>query len=148
MSKPPANEPAAAPESPEALPSKPAKGFWAEAWSRFRHRKLGMLALVFVCLLGLVAIFSPAIAGTKPIVCKYKGNIYFPALGYFDRSWENPVFFHDRFRNVYPKNLKEKDPHSWAIWPLVYQDPYRRVRAANGATVPATRGRTKASPAR
>src|SRR5690606_26077421 len=25
-------------------------------------------------------------------------------------------------------NLKGKDPGSWAIWPLVSQDPYRRVR--------------------
>ncbi len=103
-------------------------GFWAEAWSRFRRRKLGMIALSFVVLLCLVAVFAPMIAGTKPIVCKYKGKIYFPAMGYYMRSWENPIFRKDRFRNKYPKNLKKKDPESWAIWPLVYQDPYRRVR--------------------
>jgi peptide/nickel transport system permease protein len=87
-----------------------------------------MAALVYVAFMLLVAALSPAIAGTKPIVVKYKGEIYFPALGYFKRGWENPVFRTDRFRNVYPVNLKEKDPESWAIWPLVYQDPYRRVR--------------------
>ena len=32
------------------------------------------------------------IVGTKPIVCKYKGHIYFPCLGYYARSWENPIF--------------------------------------------------------
>jgi peptide/nickel transport system permease protein len=88
-----------------------------------------MMALAFVGFLFLVAIFAPAIAGTKPIVCKYKGSLYFPCLGYFNRSWENPIFFRDRFRGIYPQNLKTKDPESWAIWPLVYQDPYRRVRA-------------------
>lgn len=108
--------------------TQPSRGFWAEAWRRFRRRKLTMAALIYVLLLALVAIFSPAIAGTKPIICKYKGHIYFPALGYFTRSWENPIFVTDRFRNVYPGNLEEKDPDSWAIWPLVYQDPYRRVR--------------------
>jgi peptide/nickel transport system permease protein len=108
----------------------PAAGFWREAWRHFRRRKLAMVALCFVVFLCLVALFAPLIVGTKPIVCKYKGRIYFPFMGYFARSWENPIFITgDRFRNEYPKNLKQKDPDSWAIWPLVYQDPYRRVRA-------------------
>ena len=87
-----------------------------------------MLALLLVVFLALVALFSPAIAGTKPVVCKYKGELYFPALAYFQPGWENPVFLRDKFRKIYPKNLREKDPDSWAIWPLVYQDPFRRVR--------------------
>jgi peptide/nickel transport system permease protein len=107
----------------------PSGGFWRDAWRRFRRRKLCMLALGFVVFLCLVALFAPAIAGTKPIVCRYKGSIYFPCLGYFNRSWENPIFFKDRFRGLYKTNLEKKDPQSWAIWPLVYQDPYRRVRA-------------------
>ncbi len=106
----------------------PAVGYWRETWRHFRRRKLSMIALAFVSFLCLVAIFSPAIVGTKPIICKYKGHIYFPCLGYFVRSWENPVFVNDRFRNIYSTSLKPKDPDSWAIWPLVYQDPYRRVR--------------------
>jgi peptide/nickel transport system permease protein len=87
-----------------------------------------MIALVYVLLLCLVATFAPLLVGTKPIVCQYKGQLYFPCLGYFHRNWENPVFRHDRFRNIYPKNLQEKDPNGWAVWPLIYQDPYRRVR--------------------
>jgi peptide/nickel transport system permease protein len=110
------------------IASPPSAGFWREAWRRFRTRKLSMLALGFVVFLALVALFAPAIVGTKPIVCKYKGSIYFPCLGYFNRSWENSIFYRDRFRGTYPANLKEKDSESWAIWPLVYQDPYRRVR--------------------
>jgi len=86
-----------------------------------------MLALAYVVFLSLVAILAPAIAGTKPVVCKYKGRLYFPALGYLHRSWENPVFNRDKFRKRYPQNLPEKDPDSWAIWPLVFQDPYRRI---------------------
>lgn len=105
-----------------------AHSFWAETWVRFKRRKLAMLALAYVGFLALVAIFAPAIAGTKPVVCKYKGKLYFPALGYLNSKWENPIFYTDRFRRIYPENLKAKDPDSWAIWPLVYQDPYRRVR--------------------
>ncbi|MBA3483355.1 MAG: ABC transporter permease [Pirellulales bacterium] len=103
-------------------------GFWRDAWLRFRRRKLAMLALSFVAGLTLVAIFAPMIAGTKPIVCEYKGRLYFPAMGYYNREWENPIFAKDRFRGRYAENLKKKDPESWAVWPLVYQDPYRRVR--------------------
>ena len=87
-----------------------------------------MAALCFVVFLGAVALFAPAIAGTKPVVCKYKGKIYFPALSYFNPRWENPGFQRDGVRKRYPGNLEKKDPESWAIWPLVFQDPYRRVR--------------------
>jgi peptide/nickel transport system permease protein len=113
-------------QAPKHLPRSP--GFWAATWRQFRRQRLAMVALVYVLCMALVAIFSPAIAGTKPIVCKYKGSIYFPAFGYFNPRWENSVFRTDRFRNVYPGNLETKDPDSWAIFPLVYQDPIRRVR--------------------
>ncbi|HEX4130845.1 MAG TPA: ABC transporter permease [Pirellulales bacterium] len=104
------------------------RGFWGEAWRRYRRRPMAMIALGYVVLLTLVAIFAPAIAGTKPIAVHYKGHWYFPALGYVYREWENPIFQQDRFRQIYPKNLEKKDPESWALWPPVYQDPYRRVR--------------------
>ncbi len=29
---------------------------------------------------------------------------------------------------VFPSNVREERPESWAIWPLVFQDPNRRVR--------------------
>ncbi|QGJ71578.1 Binding-protein-dependent transport systems inner membrane component [Planctomycetales bacterium 10988] len=102
-------------------------GFWAESWKRFRRRRLAMAALIFVLFLALVALFSPAIAGRKPIVVYYKGSYYFPAMGYLKSSWENPIFYKDRFYNRYPKSLAEKDPDSWAIYPLYYQDPYERI---------------------
>jgi peptide/nickel transport system permease protein len=117
-----------APTTPIAVIAESPHGFWDEAWRQFRKRRLAMLALFYVEFLILVAILAPLIAGTKPIVCRYKGTLYFPAMGYYVPSWENPVFAKDKFRRVYPKNLKEKDPESWAVWPLLYQDPYRRVR--------------------
>ncbi len=122
------------------------RGFWGEAWQRFRRRKLGMAAMLFVVFLCLVATFAPMIVGTKPIVCKYQGKIYFPAMGYYVRSWENPIFRKDRFRNTYPKNLKKKDPESWALWPLVYQDPYRRVRDDEWPGRPGNPSGTKGHP--
>ena len=60
------------------------RGYWAEVWLRFRQRRLSMIALTFIGCLSVIAILAPAIVGTKPIVCKYKGRIYFPALYYFN----------------------------------------------------------------
>jgi peptide/nickel transport system permease protein len=121
--------PAPNPVAPaDATPQRAARGFWREAWLRFRRRKLAMTALAFVVFLSLVAVFAPAIVGTKPVICYYKGSYYFPCLGYFNKEWENPIFTTDRFRLVYSENLQKKDPESWAVWPLVYQDFGRRVR--------------------
>lgn len=105
---------------------------------------MAVVALVYVVLLTLVALFAPMIVGTKPIVVSYASQaeqraakdenrepqrkLYFPFLGYYRMSWENPIFAKDRFRGRYAGTLEKKDLDSWAIWPLVYQDPYRRVR--------------------
>ncbi|RLS34061.1 MAG: ABC transporter permease [Planctomycetota bacterium] len=123
-------------------------GFWAEAWRRFSCRPLAMSALVLVTFLFAVAVFAPAIAGTKPVVCRYKGRLYAPCLAYFDRRLEPAIFTHDRFRGAYPRNLQEKDPASWAVWPLLFQDPYRAVRENEWPGQPANPTRGEGSPNR
>lgn len=129
MSQPAPTASTASPASaaaPLVVPHSP--GFWAETWKRFRRRKLAMAALIGVGVLCVVAILSPAIAGTRPIVCKYKGQLYFPCLYYFNGSWQNPIFTKDRFRGKFQEALKSKDPESWAIWPLSFNDPYYSVQ--------------------
>ena len=124
------------------------RGFWAEAWRRFCRKPLALAALAFVALLLLVAMFAPAIAGTKPVLCRYKGRLYAPCLAYFDRRLEPAVFAKDKFRGTYPKNLAEKDPESWAIWPLVFQDPYRSVRDDEWPGRPENPARDEGRPSR
>ena len=113
---------------------------------RFAKKRIAVIALIYVVLLAMVAALSPAIVGTKPIVCRYKGDLYFPALAYFNRKWEPAIFRKDRFRNVYAGNLQEKDPESWAVWPLLYQDPYRRVRDGEWPDQPANPTRDLGKP--
>ena len=124
----------------------PARGFWGEAWGRYRRRPLGLAALGYVILLLVVAAFAPAIAGTKPVLCRYKGRIYAPCLGYFDRRLEPAIFAKDRFRGSYPRNLREKDPESWAVWPLVFQDPYRSVKEDEWPGLPGNPARDEGRP--
>jgi len=98
-----------------------------------------MTALVYVGLLVLTALLSPAIVGTKPVVCRYQGAYYFPCLGYFNEEWENVAFKQTGFRRTrFADSLKENDPESWAFWPLTYQDPFRRIEAGELAGVPET----------
>lgn len=121
-------------------PQQHSVGFWREVWQRFRKRKLSMIALVVVFLLALVGIFAPLIVGTKPVYMKYKGSSYFPALAYYDSSFEaHQILKKDRIilKSYDPKRLKEKDPDSWAIWPLIYQDPESRVTEQNPFSHPA-----------
>ncbi len=97
---------------------------------RYRRKFFGMAALIYVVVLSVVAVLSPAIVGTKPVFCRYKGQISFPALGYFYEPWEDRSAVAQDLRKRYtPQKLQEKDPQSWAVWPLVFQDPFRRVRA-------------------
>ena len=104
-------------------------GYWAETWKRFRRKWLPMIALGYVLFMAVVALLSPVIVGTKPVLVSYKGHLSSPALGYYRDQWETPLQVSKDLRRRYtPARLKEKDPESWAIWPLVFQDPYRRVR--------------------
>jgi len=114
-------------------PNAPSPGYWREVWRRFRRRKLAMIALVYVIFLGIVGVATPFIVGTKPIVVYYKGSYYFPAMAYFQKSWENPIFQKDRIklRSYAPKFITQKDPESWLIWPYLYQDPEVRVQKNN-----------------
>jgi peptide/nickel transport system permease protein len=143
MSQPPVPEVIAPTSHVNAISSAAAsRGFWAESWRHFKRRRMAMMALCFVGIIALTALLSPAIVGTKPIIVKYKGSFYFPAMSYFNPRWENEIFFRDGFRMHYVENLKAKDPASWAIWPLVYQDPYRRVRDGERPGHPGNRSYT------
>ncbi|MCS5616466.1 MAG: ABC transporter permease, partial [Pirellulales bacterium] len=130
----------------ESIPPPRPRGFWAEAWNRYRRMPLAMAALIFIGFLAAVALFAPAIAGTKPVICKYKGRLYLPCLAYYNRGWEPVVFARDKFRGEYPANLEAKDPESWAIWPLVFQDPYRAVRRDEWPGLPANPARDQGHP--
>ena len=113
--------------APIAVTPQSGAGFWRDAWRRFRRKPPAMVALIYVVALGLVTAAAPAIVGTRPIVCRYHGRLYFPSLYYFHPSLENPIFRRDRFRIPFYKSLQQKDPDRWAVFPLVYMDPERRV---------------------
>ena len=63
-------------------------GFWRTAWKRYRKSRIGMLALLFLLVLGFVAFFAPMIANDKPIICKME---YTSPGGTTSSGWHFPA---------------------------------------------------------
>lgn len=49
-------------------------------WVKFRSNRRGLFGLGVIVFLMLLAFFSPLIAARQPIVCRYHGRWYFPAV--------------------------------------------------------------------
>ena len=111
------------------------RGYWAETWRRYCRNPPAVLAMLYVIFTAIVAICSPMIAGTKPVVCRYKGELYFPCIGYFYRAHELATQVQKDMRGRYsPQKFAELDEKSWVVWPLFFQDPYRRIRSGEWQT--------------
>ena len=97
------------------------QGFWRVAWRRFRTYKLGMIGFVIVTTLLLVALLAPLLANEQPILCRYDGGIFFPAV--IDTIHNVPltelIIRKDRpFRLATFDFKSEFDPSrgDWALW--------------------------------
>jgi len=56
--------------------------FSKNAWKQFRGNKTAMWSLrLLVCLI-ILAVLAPVIANDKPLYCKYKGAVFFPAFSF------------------------------------------------------------------
>jgi peptide/nickel transport system permease protein len=115
-------------------------GFWRRTWRRFSRDRASLLALGFVGLLALLALAAPFITGTLPIVCSWKGDLRFPILDYYSPWKTAPHYLRIEGRRVTPAVLA-KESGSWAIYPLIYQDPHRRVEGGERENDPGNRGR-------
>ncbi len=56
------------------------QGYWTITWRQFRQRKLAVTGLALVACLAAVAILAPVLANNRPIVMRYRGRFYLPAL--------------------------------------------------------------------
>lgn len=70
------------PPGPAAPPGPPPRspGFLRRSAKRFARYRLGVAGLAAVGAMFLVAFLSPTIANNQPIVCRYEGKIFFPAV--------------------------------------------------------------------
>lgn len=113
------------PTTPVLAKTTKSRGYWGDVWSRYKRNKLAMIALGYVAVMFVIGMFAPFLVGIKPILCKYKGGLYSPAMGYYYRGWENNIFSKDELILVDydPEEIRKNDPDSWVVWPLFYQNP-------------------------
>jgi len=89
------------------------QGYWLITWRQFRQRKLAITGLVLVVCLATIAILAPLIANSSPIVMRYKGRFYFPAL-----------IDHADLRNVeFDRLAEEFGDGEFAVFPPVRYTP-------------------------
>ena len=97
-------------------------GYWRGMWRQFRRNRRGMAGLWFVILMGMVTIFSPLLATDQPIVCRYQGKWYFPAVVEIFQKRGSGTHWMTKAK---PFNLpqfeakKELGSDDFAIWPLI-----------------------------
>jgi ABC-type dipeptide/oligopeptide/nickel transport system permease subunit len=97
-----------APEAAAKEPAAPEKGVssWAVAWRQLRKNRVAMFAAASLALLMLTALLSPLLANSKPIICSYKGKLYFPALlDYLDENIPLPFGIAGRLQKAAPSWL-------------------------------------------
>jgi peptide/nickel transport system permease protein len=104
------------------------RGYWRSVWKYYRRHRSGMIGLLLFGLFLGVAAFGHLLAGNRPIVCRYKGTIYFPAVvaTIHKVPGASAILGMPKPFNLPQFNAKRdvpKDPESWAIWPLVNWGP-------------------------
>lgn len=56
--------------------------YWLTIWRRFYKHSLGKVAFLVVIIFGLVGVYAPFLAASKPLVVQYDGEWYFPLFRY------------------------------------------------------------------
>lgn len=99
-------------------------------WRRFKKNRS---ALVWSWVLILITFFSFTAefwANSKPIILKYKNEIYLPII----KEYHPTVFGIDEVYMDY-RSLK-LDESDWAVWPIVRWDPYESNKAVESYPAP------------
>jgi len=81
------------------------QSYWAFVRRQFRKKKTAVFSLYIVFFLVVVAVLAPFLANEKPLVCKYKGELYFPVLKEIAVGWGIGEF-QTQFQNVDWKKLE------------------------------------------
>lgn len=114
-------------KKPEGAPTHArSASYWRRIWQSYRSYRLGLFGLVLVALLFIIGFFAPTIANDQPILCRYEGKLYWPAIV---ETIQNVPFASTIVKKSppfrYPYfNFKESfDPErgDWAVWaPIPY----------------------------
>jgi peptide/nickel transport system permease protein len=73
------------------------ESYWTRVWTQFRYSRTGSIALAVTVLFGLLGLFAPFLASSKPLVIIYNDTTFFPLFRYLLQ----PGFFTKRIDLFY-----------------------------------------------
>ena len=120
----------------ESIKQELSRNFWGNVSHRFFKNSRGVIGLIFVVAMILISIFSSLIASDQPIVCRYEGKLYFPAIvEIFQLRNTNMHWINKSKPFRYPsfEAREDLDPDAFAIWPLI---PYSEFDQTNRFSQP------------
>ena len=83
-------------------------GYGRMMWDQYRRDPVAVVGLVFVLVLFVVALLSPILCGSRPIVSTLDGEVVFPALSEVSRfRWDQA----------------SEDRKGWAVFPILKFSP-------------------------
>jgi peptide/nickel transport system permease protein len=104
------------------------EGYFRQVWGRMKKNKRGLLGLAFVFLMILVSFFSPLLASGQPILCKYQGQWYAPALvELFQFRGDGPHWVKKDKPFRFPQFNAATEDYEFEIWPLIPYNEYDQV---------------------
>src|ERR1051325_10863702 len=56
------------------------ESFWQNTKKQFKKNRLAVFAMRFLFVLVIIALLADLLANEKPLICKYKGSVYFPVF--------------------------------------------------------------------
>lgn len=109
---------------PPALPERRPEDYWSLVARQFRKNRLSVLGLFIVLVLFFIAGAADFIAGDKPLVMRYGGQTYFPALKDY-AVWTGVSQWQTEFLNISYKDLERErfKEGDWAIFPPIRFSP-------------------------
>ncbi|HYR82988.1 MAG TPA: ABC transporter permease [Terriglobia bacterium] len=102
------------------MTTKPAETYWGIVARQFRKNKVAVVGLVIVLGLFGLAMTADFIASDKPLIMRYQGQIYFPAMKDYSvwlgiSQWQRQ-FQNISFKEFVEANFKDED---WAVFPPI-----------------------------
>src|SRR5690349_524544 len=98
--------------------------YWSIVLRQFRRNRLSVAGLVVVCALFALALLADFIANDKPLLMKYHGVLYSPALKDY-AVWLKISRWPREFQNISFKDFVQQDFKNgdWALFPPIRYSP-------------------------
>lgn len=120
------------------------QSYWSIVRTQFRKNRGGMLGFWTIMGIVTIALLAPLLANDRPVICKYKDDVKFPAFATYVDNWvpwqgmrywlkslevgDRYFPFSEHYEDLEGKSWKqvraENDPElAWSAWPPVEWNP-------------------------